>query len=86
MEIAIQRYQQKRRFHQETARIFNHFLKFGGIDAGQRQFTGRTDDKELEGKDAGYIAQMLATHHVSYDKEDEDVWAVDFEGVAKSYL
>ncbi len=85
MEIAIQRYKQKRKFHSETADVFNKWLKFGGIDFGPKQFTGKMDQETLDQYDASEIALVTATHHVG-DKDDPNVWAVDFEGVAKSFL
>lgn len=86
IQIAIQRYKQKRKFHQEYLNAFNSFMKFGGVEAGQKQFTGRMDAEYLEDKDAADIALMLATHFVNGDKDDETLWAVDFTGVVKGYF
>lgn len=85
IEIAIQRYKQKRKFHSNTSDAFNKWLKFGGIDHGQKQFSGKMDQETIEQYDAADLALVLATHHVG-DKSDKRVWAVDFEGVAKSFL
>ncbi|EON61075.1 hypothetical protein W97_00286 [Coniosporium apollinis CBS 100218] len=86
IQIAIQRYKQKRKFHQEYLNAFNSLMKFGGVEAGQKQFTGRMDAEYLEDKDAADIALMLATHFVNGDKDDETMWAVDFTGVVKGYF
>lgn len=86
IEIAIQRFKQKRRMHEIYSQVFNKWMKFGGVDSAPRQFTGRLTQEEMEGKDAGEIARMMATHQVDWDREDEEQWAVDFEGVAKAFL
>ncbi|KAF2143749.1 uncharacterized protein K452DRAFT_350177 [Aplosporella prunicola CBS 121167] len=86
MEIVIQRFKARRTMHQHYASIFNKFMKFGGIDVSERQFTGGLDDPALEGRDAGDIALMMATHTVDVSREDESKWTVDFEGIAKGFL
>lgn len=85
MEIAIQRYKSKRKFHQESANIFNRWLRFGGIDVGQKQFTGNLDQNFLDTYDAAEISLLTATHYVG-DKDNPDEWTVDFEGVARAFL
>ena len=85
MEIAIQRYKSRRKFHQDSAHVFNRWLRFGGIDVGQKQFTGRVDQGFLDGYDAAEISLLTATHYVG-DKDNTDEWKVDFEGVAKAFL
>lgn len=87
IETALSRYSRKRKFHQNTALIFNKFMKYGGINSGQKQFNG-LDPKDLEGRDAATIAAITATHAVSDDivMDDDDKWVVDFEGVAKGFL
>ena len=72
--------------HEIYSQVFNKWMKFGGVDSAPRQFTGRLTQEEMEGKDAGEIARMMATHQVDWDREDEEQWAVDFEGVAKAFL
>jgi Argonaute siRNA chaperone (ARC) complex subunit Arb1 len=86
IEIAIQRYSAKRTFHQDYMNAFNSFMKFGGIDTGPRQFTGRFKKEDLEKMDAAQIALAKATHFAGEDKDDPQKWAVDFQGIAKAYL
>jgi hypothetical protein len=86
MEVAIQRFRSRRKFHQSYAKYFTAWMKFGGVETGPRQFNGRLDDSIFEERDAAERAQILAEHFVSWDKENGQKWTVDFEGVAKSYL
>jgi len=86
MEVAIQRFRTRRKFHQSYAKHFTAWMKFGGIETGARQFNGRLDDSIFEERDAAERAQILAEHFVNWDKEDGQKWIVDFEGVAKGYL
>ncbi|KAL1304252.1 hypothetical protein AAFC00_000668 [Neodothiora populina] len=88
IETAIYRYTSKRKFHQEPAFIFNKFLKYGGIECSPNQFSGGgLGDKELEERNAHDIAAANARHKISEDvTNNEDLWVVDFEGVAKGFL
>ncbi|GME43388.1 RNA-binding protein Lupus La [Neofusicoccum parvum] len=86
MEVAIQRYKSRRTMHQHFLNVFSKFMKYGGVDQTQRQFTGGIKDAELEERDAQDIALMMASHTIDPDKDDEDKWPVDFEAVAKGFL
>lgn len=86
IEIAIQRYRARRKFHQAYASHFTAWMKYGGIETGPRQFTGQLDESVFEGRTAGEKARILAEFFAGEDKDDEEQWAVDFEGVAKAYL
>lgn len=86
IEIAIQRYQARRKFKQEHQQLFEAWMHFGGIETGPRQFTGKITPEDLEGKDAFEKARILATHFVGDDKDDDSKWAVDFVAVAKGFL
>ncbi|KAL1640542.1 hypothetical protein SLS58_006892 [Diplodia intermedia] len=86
MECAIQRYKSRRKMHQHFLNVFAKFMKYGGVDQSQRQFTGGIKDKELEERDAQEIALMMANHTIDPDKDDEDKWPVAFEEVAKGFL
>ncbi|KAK7554385.1 Argonaute siRNA chaperone complex subunit Arb1-domain-containing protein [Phyllosticta citricarpa] len=86
IEIAIHRFMSRRNMHQQYAAIFGKFMKFGGIDASPRQFTGKLSDQDFEDRDAADKALMLATHTIDLDKDNSDAWPVDFEGVAKGFL
>ena len=84
--IAIERFKSRRKFHSKHTRHFNKFLKFGGFEAGERQFGGPLGPEDFEDMDAFEIARTKATHHVGDEKLDVGKWAVDFEGIAKGYL
>jgi hypothetical protein len=86
IEIAIQRFKQKRRMHEMYAKIFNKWMKFGGVESEpQRMFGGLTqaEMKEMTGEE---IARATATHQVPWDREEQDKWFVDFFGVAEAFL
>ncbi|KAF2655555.1 hypothetical protein K491DRAFT_658013 [Lophiostoma macrostomum CBS 122681] len=86
IEIAIQRFKQKRRMHEMYAKIFNKWMKFGGVECEpQRMFGGlsQAEMKEMTGEE---IARATATHHVPWDREEKNKWAVDFFGVAEAFL
>jgi hypothetical protein len=86
IEVAIQRFKAKRKMHQKYVEIFSKFMKFGGVEGQQRQFTGKLNKAELEEYDAGEIARMMATHRVDWDRGDKTKWVVDFESIAKAFL
>ena len=87
IETAISRYVSRRKFHQRTGYIFNKFMKYGGVESSQKQFTGGLEAKDLAERNAAEIAAITALHRVSEDiNEDEDKWEVDFEAVAKGFL
>lgn len=87
IETAIQRYAQKRRFHQNPLLIFNKWMSYGGIDCSQKMFTGGIDQAMLEDKTKDEITAITAANFVGDDKYGPDAkWAVDFEEVAKGFL
>lgn len=90
IEVAIQRYKARRKFHQDMAHIWTMFVKFGGIRTGPKQFTGGLTKEDYEEHTAAEISRMTATEHAGDDKWDLDgpeaKWMVDFEGVAKGFL
>lgn len=87
IETAIQRYAQKRRFHQNPLLIFNKWMSYGGIDCSQKMFTGGIDQAMLEDKTKDEITAITAANFVGDDKYEPDAkWIVDFEGVAKGFL
>ncbi|KAF1919719.1 Argonaute siRNA chaperone complex subunit Arb1-domain-containing protein [Ampelomyces quisqualis] len=85
IEIAIQRFKQKRRMHEMYALVFNKLMRFGGVESGPRMAQGLSA-QEMKKMDAEEIAQALATHNVPWDRADEMKWVVDFEGLAKAFL
>jgi hypothetical protein len=85
IETAVQRYRARRKFHQQTAQVFNKFMNYGGIESGPKMFGG-SDNTDLVDKDAAEIAAMTAIHFVSQDVLNTDRWEVDFIGVAKGFL
>ncbi|KAJ4368308.1 hypothetical protein N0V83_006664 [Neocucurbitaria cava] len=85
IEIAIQRFKQKRRMHQMYALVFNKLMRFGGVEWGDRMYQG-TSKQEMANMDAEELARALATHNVPWDRSDEKQWIVDFVGVSKAFL
>lgn len=85
IELAIQRFQQKRRMHEMYALVFSKLMRFGGVDAGQRVAQGLSK-QELVEMDAEEIARAMATHNVPWDRADEKYWVVDFDGLARAFL
>ena len=95
IELAITRFCARRTMHQETRKIFEKFMLFGGIDSNQRQFTGRLDEKSMEDYTKKEIAELTAYYGVSEtvldgfyadNESDETTWTVDFEAIAKGFL
>jgi hypothetical protein len=85
IEIAIQRFKQKRRMHQQYAGIFNKFMRFGGVDEAPRMFGGMSK-QEMKSMDAEEIARATAVHTVPWNRADEKHWEVDFLGVGQAFL
>nr|POE51852.1 argonaute-binding protein 1 [Quercus suber] len=101
MENAVNRYNARRKMHQETLQVFHKFVNLGGFEGG-RQFTGGTTKKQMikEGLDGDEIERMTAYFGVKTaileefieDEEEKDEakmesrWVVDFQGVAKGFL
>ncbi|KAI5248592.1 hypothetical protein E4T43_01325 [Aureobasidium subglaciale] len=85
IETAVQRYRAGRKFHQQTAQVFNKFMNYGGIECGPKMFGG-SDNKDLAEMDAAEIAASTAVHFVSEDVMCSDRWEVDFVGVVKGFL
>jgi hypothetical protein len=85
IEIAIQRFKQKRRMHEMYSKVFNKLMCYGGIESGPRMYQGlsKTEMKEM---DAEEIARALAVHNVPWDRADEKQWVVDFLGVGSAFL
>ena len=81
----MQRFFARRKLDYETSRLLDRFLAFGGVETGPRQFA-RTDYAALKEMDPSERALALATHHVSWEKNDPELWAVDFHGIAQAYL
>lgn len=85
IEIAIQRFKQKRRMHEMYSKIFNKWMKFGGVESESRMFGGFSK-QEMAQMDAEEIARATATHHVPWDRNEPNKWAVDFAGVGEAFL
>ena len=85
IEIAIQRFKQKRRMHQQYASVFNKWMRFGGVEEGPRMFGGLSK-QEMAEMDAEEIARATAVHSVPWDRQDERHWVVDFVGVGEAFL
>ena len=64
-------------------------MNLGGVDSGQKQFSGGFDQEAAEDKTAKEIAAMKATTYIRGEERDEDgnpIRKVDFEGVARCFL
>ncbi|KAF1993157.1 hypothetical protein P154DRAFT_590896, partial [Amniculicola lignicola CBS 123094] len=85
IEIAIQRFKEKKRWHEKFNKVFNKWMRFGGVDCAPRMFGGLSK-QEMAGMDAAQIAMARATHQVPWDREDPKDWVVDFDGVAAAFL
>ncbi|KAF2873437.1 Argonaute siRNA chaperone complex subunit Arb1-domain-containing protein [Massariosphaeria phaeospora] len=85
IEIAIQRFKQKRRMHEMYAKIFNKWMLFGGVESSPRMFGG-VSKQEMAGMDAEEITRALATHNVPWDRQETQYWTVDFVGVGEAFL
>jgi hypothetical protein len=85
IEIAIQRFKQKRRMHEMYAHVFNKLMRFGGVESGPRMYQGlsRHDMNEMGAEE---LARVLAIHNVPWDRSDETKWVVDFVAVCKAFL
>ena len=86
IETAIQRYRARRKFHSDTAYVFGEFLRFGGIETGQKQFSGGIDKADIKDKSASEIAAMAAVDLVSEAVLDGSKWEVDFPAIAQGFL
>lgn len=85
LEIAIQRFKQKRRMHEMYAHVFSKLMRFGGVEYGPRMHQGLSK-QEMSNMDAEELARALAVHSIPWDRSDPKQWVVDFEGVAKAFL
>ncbi|KAF2631273.1 hypothetical protein BU25DRAFT_418872 [Macroventuria anomochaeta] len=85
IEIAIQRFKQKRRMHEMYSKVFNKLMRYGGIESGPRMYQGLSKT-EMKDMDAEEIARVLAVHNVPWDRADEKQWTVDFLGVGEAFL
>ncbi|KAL1953876.1 hypothetical protein VTO42DRAFT_2062 [Malbranchea cinnamomea] len=82
IELAIQRYQTKRRLNDNRRHVFTKYLSYGGVKVGPKMFGGNDprDLKDMEGED---IVTATAESNIP---EDRSNWLVDFELVAKGFL
>ncbi|KAF2129544.1 hypothetical protein P153DRAFT_340502 [Dothidotthia symphoricarpi CBS 119687] len=85
IEIAIQRFKQKRRMHEMFAHVFNKLMRFGGVESGVRMYQGISKN-DMKDMDAEEIARALAIHSVPWDRGDEQQWVVDFVGIGAAFL
>ena len=86
IETAIQRYCARRRLESDRKDVFDKYLAYGGINCGQKMFSGGLDQATLSDHTAQEIASMTATHFVPLDREDPELYAVDFERCAKAFF
>ncbi|KKY26275.1 hypothetical protein UCRPC4_g01550 [Phaeomoniella chlamydospora] len=86
---AIQHYEARRKMSNEQRDIFLKYLAFGGIEIGPSMFQG-LDPADRKGYDKEDLVAVLAQTSISDDKfnigNEDSIWAIDFEGVMKSFL
>ena len=85
IERAVQRYAGKRKFHNDTRKIFNAWMKFGGI--GERpRVAGQLSKEDLEDMTAEEIGEAMAVHWCHDDVSDGHKFVIDIEGVVMAFL
>ncbi|KAK2746324.1 hypothetical protein FQN57_003206 [Myotisia sp. PD_48] len=82
LESCIQRYQAKRRMHEDRREVFVKYLSYGGVEVGPKMFEGN-DQRDLKNLDAEDIVTATAESSIPANRED---WDVDFEKVAKGFF
>ncbi|KAF9739294.1 hypothetical protein PMIN06_001013 [Paraphaeosphaeria minitans] len=85
IELAIQRFKEKRKMHEVYSNIFNKWMRFGGVESAPRMFGGLSQ-KDMAGMGAEEIARARAVHQVPWDRDDPKQWVVDFTGVGEAFL
>ena len=95
IETAIRKFNSRRKMHTDTRLIFEKYMIYGGMDAGQSHFTGGIDNRMKEDLSKQEIAEMTAHYNVServldgFADEAEGerpTYVVDFEATAKGFL
>ncbi|CAG8582743.1 10734_t:CDS:2 [Cetraspora pellucida] len=82
IEIAVQKYRKNRKFSSTRNQVFSSYLRFGGINTGQKSFLGQ-DGLNCEDADADEIAARRATDYI---EENDDELEVDFTYTVRVYL
>ncbi|KAL8703025.1 MAG: hypothetical protein Q9201_003801 [Fulgogasparrea decipioides] len=85
IEVAIQRFNARRKMDPPRKDVFDKYLKFGGISAGPKQFGG-LNAIDVSDMDAADVALAKATHFVELEKFGEEAYEVDFEACVKAFL
>ncbi|CAG8634094.1 403_t:CDS:2 [Dentiscutata erythropus] len=82
IEIAVQKYRKNRKFSPTRNQVFSSYLRFGGINTGQKSYLGQ-DGLNCEDADADEIAARRA---VDFIEENDDELEVDFAYTVRVYL
>ncbi|OJJ50892.1 hypothetical protein ASPZODRAFT_86615 [Penicilliopsis zonata CBS 506.65] len=82
IELAILRFQKKRRIETERREVFLKYLAYGGVDVSPRMFGG-VDNRDLQEMDKDEI--LVATGQASIDRDRIDL-PIDFDAVVRGYL
>ncbi|CAG8485998.1 18915_t:CDS:2 [Gigaspora margarita] len=82
IEIAVQKYRKNRKFSSTRNQVFSSYLRFGGINTGQKSFLGQ-DGLDCEDADADEIAARRATDFI---EENDEELEVDFTYTSRVYL
>lgn len=86
---AIERFIARRKFTKEYQKAFGEFLKHGGIYPANRIGQGESVKEIMKNDELSKEEKldMCAKYDVDeIDKSNDKKWAIDFKGVAKSYL
>ncbi|KAF2483196.1 Argonaute complex, subunit Arb1 [Neohortaea acidophila] len=95
IETAITHFCARRKMHQQTRKIFDKFMVFGGMACGQRQFIGGLDEKSMEEYTKKELAELTSNYGVAERVMDglhesefggAVTWEVDFAAVARGFL
>ncbi|KAL8737081.1 MAG: hypothetical protein Q9181_002037 [Wetmoreana brouardii] len=86
IEVAIQRFNARRKMDPLRKDVFDKYMKFGGISAGPKQFGGGLTARDMSDMDTADIALAKATHFVELEKFGEEAYEVDFEACVKAFF
>ncbi|KAI5847449.1 Argonaute complex, subunit Arb1 [Tricharina praecox] len=89
METCIQRYKARRKFDAFRINIFNSYLRLGGVQTGQKQYSGGIDPKKMDDLDAEQIGLLAATDFITFNDnggDDAQEYDVDFAFVVRGFL
>ncbi|CAG8755792.1 5244_t:CDS:2, partial [Racocetra fulgida] len=81
IETAVQKYRKNRKFSSTRNQVFSSYLRFGGINTGQKSFLGQ-DGLNCDDADADEIAARRATDFIE-ENDDELEYLSDMQEALK---